>query len=48
MMKQYFVLKIVLATLRKNFSASDFSFSQVTEVEKREPRKSFSKPRPDF
>ena len=29
-------------------STSDFSFSQVTEVEKREPRKSFSKPKPDF
>ena len=26
-------------------STSDFSVSQVTEVEKREPRKSFSKPR---
>ena len=29
-------------------STFDFSFSQVTEVEKREPRKSFSKPKPDF
>ena len=38
----------MLATLRKNLSTSDFSFSQVTEVEKREPRKSFSKPKPDF
>ena len=38
----------MLATLRKNLSSSDFSFSQVTEVEKREPRKSFSKPKPDF
>ena len=27
---------------------SDFSFFQVTEVEKREPRKSFSKLRPNF
>ena len=38
----------MLATLRKNLSTSDFSFSQVTEVEKREMRKSFSKPKPDF
>ena len=29
-------------------STSDFSFSQVTKVEEREPRKSFSKPKPDF
>ena len=27
-------------------STSDFSFSQVTDIEKRGPRKSFSKPRP--
>ena len=44
----YFVLIIELATLRKNLSMSDFNFSQVTEVEKREPRKSFLKPKPDF
>ena len=37
---------IVLAALRKTLSTSDFSFSQVTNIEKREPRKSFSKPRP--
>ena len=31
----------MLATLRKNLSTSDFSFSQVTEVEKRERGKVF-------
>ena len=37
-----------MTRLRKNLSSSDLSFSKVTEVEKREPRKSFSKPRPHF
>ena len=32
---KYFVLIIVLATLKKNLTMSDFSFSQVTEVETR-------------
>ena len=44
--KQYFVSIIGRATLRKNLSSYDFSFSQVTEVEEREPRESFLKPRP--
>ena len=34
--------------MRKNLSTSDFSLSKVTEVEKRELRKSFLKPKPDF
>ena len=38
----------MLATLRKNLSTSDLRFVQVIEVEKREPRKSFLKPRPHF
>jgi len=32
----------------EKFLTSDLSFSQVTEVDKREPRESFSKPRPHF
>ena len=28
----------MLATLKENLSLSDFSFSQVTELEKREPK----------
>ena len=32
--------------LRKNVSSSDFSFSQVTKIEKREPRERFLKPQP--
>ena len=35
-----------MTRLRKNLSSSDLSFSKVTEVEEREPRKSFLKPRP--
>ena len=37
---------LFLTRLRQNLSTSDLTFSQVTEVEKREPRKSFLKPRP--
>ena len=32
--------------LRQSLSTSDLSFSQVTSVEKREPRKNFLRPRP--
>ena len=35
-------------TSEEKFLTSDLSFSQVTEVDKREPRESFSKPRPHF
>ena len=41
--KKHSVSIIVLATFfGRNLSLSDFSFSQVTSVEKREPRKHFS------
>ena len=46
--KQYFVSIFVLASLRKNSSLSDLNFSYVTEVEKRESRKSFLKARLHF
>ena len=35
-----------MTRLRKNLSSSDLSFSKVTEVEERKPRKSFLKPGP--
>ena len=42
-MKEHYVLIIVLATLfGRNLSTSDFSFSKVTSVKNREPRKHFS------
>ena len=36
----------MLSALRKNLSTTDLRFVQVIKVEKREPRKSFLKPRP--
>ena len=44
----YFVLFFFYDTSEEKFLTSDLSFSQVTEVDKREPRESFSKPRPHF
>ena len=46
--KWYFVLFFFYDTSEEKFLTSDLSFSQVTEVDKREPRESFSKPRPHF
>ena len=49
---QYFEVTMVFCsvffydTSEEKFLTSDFSFSQVTEVDKREPRESFLKPRP--
>ena len=43
-----FVLFFFYDTSEEKFLTSDFSFSQVTKVDKTEPRESFSKPRPHF
>ena len=46
--KWYFVLFFFYDTSEEKFLTSDLNFSQVTEVDKRELRESFSKPRPHF